>query len=181
MPGCVCSTSVFPLLLGINGNACVPEMAIPFPMFANSRISLTCRFVRKKDCDNDYQEKKLVGSRDHKNRKFDFDKLIEVTSTVTRNLNKVIDVNQYPVETARNSNLRHRPIGLGVQGLADTFILLGLPFDSPEAKQLNKCAFKRLVAFEDRCVCTLSLVPALADLQLLHQEETDCTAHTKIS
>jgi ribonucleoside-diphosphate reductase subunit M1 len=96
--------------------------------------------VRKKDCGSEYQEKKLVGSRDHKHRMFDFDKLVEVTSTVTRNLNKVIDVNQYPVETARTSNLRHRPIGLGVQGLADAFILLGLPFDSEEAKQLNKCA-----------------------------------------
>jgi ribonucleoside-diphosphate reductase subunit M1 len=63
---------------------------------------------------------------------FDFDRLAEVTSTVTRNLNKIIDVNYYPVEPARRSNMRHRPIGLGVQGLADTFLLLGMPFDSPE-------------------------------------------------
>ena len=96
--------------------------------------------MRQKDLPATHQAKKLMGSRDHKNRMFDFDKLIEVTSTVTRNLNKVIDINHYPVETARNSNMRHRPIGLGVQGLADTFILLGLPFDSPEAQQLNKCA-----------------------------------------
>jgi ribonucleotide reductase alpha subunit len=89
---------------------------------------------------------------------FDFDKLIEVTSTVTRNLNKVIDVNQYPVETARNSNLRHRPIGLGVQGLADTFILLGLPFDSPDAKQLNKYALRWLVTFEYVCASGVALV-----------------------
>lgn len=56
----------------------------------------------------------------------------QVTAIVTANLNKIIDINYYPVESARISNLRHRPIGIGVQGLADTFILLGLPFDSPE-------------------------------------------------
>lgn len=54
---------------------------------------------------------------------------------VTRNLNKIIDINYYPVETARRSNMRHRPIGLGVQGLADTFLLLGMPFDSPEVRE----------------------------------------------
>jgi ribonucleoside-diphosphate reductase subunit M1 len=54
---------------------------------------------------------------------------------VTRNLNKIIDINYYPVETARRSNMRHRPIGLGVQGLADTFLLLGMPFDSPEVRK----------------------------------------------
>lgn len=58
----------------------------------------------------------------------------QVTAIVTVNLNKIIDVNHYPVETARRSNLRHRPIGIGVQGLADAFILLGMPFDSPEVK-----------------------------------------------
>ena len=56
----------------------------------------------------------------------------QVTAIVTSNLNKIIDVNYYPVETAKRSNLRHRPIGIGVQGLADTFILLGMPFDSLE-------------------------------------------------
>lgn len=80
-----------------------------------------------------------MGSLDHANRMFDFEKLASVVSTVARNLNKVIDINYYPVETARRSNMRHRPIGLGVQGLADTFILLGLPFDSDEAQQLNRC------------------------------------------
>ena len=55
-----------------------------------------------------------------------------MTATVTFNLNKIIDVNHYPMETAKTSNLRHRPIGIGVQGLADAFILLGMPFDSPE-------------------------------------------------
>jgi len=70
--------------------------------------------------------------------KFDHQKLYEVTYVATKNLNKVIDVNYYPVEEARNSNMRHRPIGLGVQGLADIFILLRMPFDSEEAKGLNR-------------------------------------------
>jgi len=69
--------------------------------------------------------------------KFDHDKLYEVTYQVTLNLNKVIDHNYYPVEEARYSNMRHRPVGLGVQGLADAFILLRMPFESKEAKQLN--------------------------------------------
>jgi len=64
--------------------------------------------------------------------------LYEITKVVTCNLNKVIDVNYYPVEEARNSNMRHRPIGIGVQGLADAFILLRMPFDSEEARGLNK-------------------------------------------
>lgn len=61
----------------------------------------------------------------------------QVTKIVTTNLNKIINVNYYPVETARRSNLRHRPIGIGVQGLADTFILLGMAFDSPEVSQVQ--------------------------------------------
>ncbi|MBK7797330.1 MAG: ribonucleoside-diphosphate reductase subunit alpha [Saprospiraceae bacterium] len=69
--------------------------------------------------------------------RFDFDKLIEVTRVVTRNLNKIIDINYYPIPEARNSNLRHRPIGIGVQGLADAFIKLRLPFDSEGARKLN--------------------------------------------
>ncbi|XP_019177265.1 PREDICTED: ribonucleoside-diphosphate reductase large subunit-like isoform X5 [Ipomoea nil] len=86
------------------------------------------------------QPSKLVGSRGSINRYFDFDKLAEVTAIVTTNLNKIIDVNFYPVETAKNSNLRHRPIGIGVQGLADTFILLGMAFDSPEVNYLDATA-----------------------------------------
>ena len=69
--------------------------------------------------------------------KFDHKKLYDITKVVTRNLNKVIDVNYYPVEEAKNSNMRHRPIGIGVQGLADAFIMLRMPFDSPEARGLN--------------------------------------------
>ncbi len=75
---------------------------------------------------------------------FDHDKLFDVTYKVTRNLNKVIDRNYYPVVEARNSNMRHRPVGLGVQGLADAFIMLRLPFDSEEAKQLNKDIFETM-------------------------------------
>lgn len=131
-------------------------------------------------------------------RYFDFEKLREVTHIITENLNKIIDINFYPAETARRSNLRHRPIGIGVQvilmllrcsaeiaaklqigmlscpfchlfsdfeqqdhvlcmvnvqGLADTFILLGMPFDSPEAKQLNKEIFETIYfgALEQSC------------------------------
>jgi len=76
--------------------------------------------------------------------KFDHDKLYEVTYQVTKNLNKIIDNNYYPVEEARNSNVRHRPIGLGVQGLADAFILLRLPFESDKAKLLNKEIFETI-------------------------------------
>ncbi|CAK9179261.1 unnamed protein product [Ilex paraguariensis] len=100
------------------------------------------RYVREKGVPMEAQPSKLVGSRGSKNRYFDFDKLAEVTAVVTTNLNKIIDVNYYPVETAQRSNLRHRPIGIGVQGLADTFILLGMPFDSPEAQKLNKDIFE---------------------------------------
>jgi ribonucleoside-diphosphate reductase alpha subunit len=76
--------------------------------------------------------------------KFDHDKLYEITKVATRNLNKVIDINYYPVEEARKSNMRHRPIGLGVQGLADAFIMLRMPFDSEEARGLNKDIFETI-------------------------------------
>ena len=72
------------------------------------------------------------------NEKFDHQKLFDVTYVVTKNLNRIIDRNFYPVEEARRSNMRHRPIGIGVQGLADAFILLRMPFDSNDAKKLNK-------------------------------------------
>lgn len=75
---------------------------------------------------------------------FDHDKLFEVTYQVTKNLNRIIDNNYYPVEEARTSNLKHRPIGLGVQGLADVFILLRLPFESELAKVLNKNIFETI-------------------------------------
>tara|TARA_B100001778_G_scaffold333013_1_gene340606 strand:+ start:1850 stop:4234 length:2385 start_codon:yes stop_codon:yes gene_type:complete len=75
---------------------------------------------------------------------FNHQLLYDVTYHATGNLNRVIDVNYYPVEEARNSNMRHRPIGLGVQGLADTFAMLGLSFESPEAKVLNKEIFETI-------------------------------------
>lgn len=75
---------------------------------------------------------------------FDHDKLFEVTYQATVNLNRIIDGNFYPVEEARNSNMRHRPIGLGVQGLADAFIMMRFPFESEEAKALNREIFETI-------------------------------------
>lgn len=81
---------------------------------------------------------------DYNEGRYDFKKLHEVTMVVVRNLNKIIDVNFYPVPEARNSNMRHRPIGVGVQGLADAFLALRMPFESPEACQLNKQIFETI-------------------------------------
>ena len=75
---------------------------------------------------------------------FDFAKLYEVARVVTRNLNRVIDRNFYPTEAAKKSNLRHRPIAIGVQGLADVFMMLGLSFDDPKARELNKGIFEAI-------------------------------------
>ena len=75
---------------------------------------------------------------------FDYQQLHENTKILTRNLNKVIDVTYYPVETAERSNRKHRPIGIGVQGLADVFIMCRIPFDSPEAKQMNIAIFETI-------------------------------------
>ena len=75
---------------------------------------------------------------------FDYDKLHEVTKTVTKNLNRVIDRNFYPVESARLSNMKHRPIGLGVQGLSDVFILCGLEFDCEESRLMNAHIFETI-------------------------------------
>lgn len=75
---------------------------------------------------------------------FDFQKLYEVTKVVTRNLNRIIDINYYPVPEAENSNKRHRPIGLGIQGLADAFIMMRYAFDSEEAQKLNRDIFETI-------------------------------------
>ena len=83
-------------------------------------------------------------SEDGKTQVYDFIKLHEVAKVIAKNLNSVIDRNYYPVETARRSNMRHRPIALGVQGLADTFMMLRIPFDSEEARQLNIQIFETL-------------------------------------
>ena len=70
-------------------------------------------------------------------KSFDFEKLIKVTKVITYNLNKIIDKNFYPVKEAENSNMKHRPIGIGVQGLADVFAMLEIPYDSQQALELN--------------------------------------------
>jgi ribonucleotide reductase alpha subunit len=88
-----------------------------------------------------------------KNGEYDFQKLHDVVKVVAYNLNRIIDVNYYPVKEAERSNMRHRPIGVGVQGLADAFMALRLPFDSPEARQLNLQIFETIyhAAIESSC------------------------------
>lgn len=93
---------------------------------------------------------------DEPKKEFDFHKLYEVTKVVTKNLNKVIDVNFYPVQEAKNSNFRHRPIGIGVQGLADTFAKMRMPFESPEAMQLNKDIFETMYYASVESSCELA-------------------------
>ena len=85
-----------------------------------------------------------VREKDKKLRRYDFKFLYEVVYQATVNLNQVIDVNFYPTPETKNSNLKHRPIGLGVQGLADTFVMMGLPFESEEARKLNKDIFETI-------------------------------------
>ena len=87
---------------------------------------------------------------------YDFGRLHEVTQVVCRNLNKIIDNNHYPVEEAKRSNFRHRPIAVGVQGLADVFLALRLPFDSPEAKQLNIQIFETIYHASLTASCDLA-------------------------
>ena len=75
---------------------------------------------------------------------YNFQKLHDIAKVVAFNLNRIIDVNYYPIPEARRSNMRHRPIGIGVNGLADAFMALRMPFDSPEARQLNKQIFETI-------------------------------------
>ncbi len=89
---------------------------------------------------------------------FDFQKLYEVTKIVARNLNKVIDVNYYPIVEARNSNMRHRPVGIGVQGLADAFCKMGLPFESPEARKLNSDIFETIYFGAVEASCEMAAI-----------------------
>jgi len=86
-------------------------------------------------------------------RTFDFNKLLEVTRVITRNLNRIIDINYYPLEEAKRSNMRNRPIGIGVQGLADALILMRYPFDSESAQKLNKEIFETIYygALKESC------------------------------
>jgi ribonucleoside-diphosphate reductase alpha subunit len=81
---------------------------------------------------------------DEETKQFNYDKLHEVTKVVTNNLNKVIDINFYPTEKTKLSNIKNRPIGIGVQGLADTFVLMDIPFHSDEAKKINKLIFETM-------------------------------------
>merc|ERR1719428_485955 len=91
-----------------------------------------------------------------KDEPYDFDGLYNVTKVATRNLNKVIDRNYYPVQEARASNMRHRPIGLGVQGLADAFLLMRLPFESEAAKTLNTDIFETIYFGACEASCELA-------------------------
>merc|ERR1719258_108611 len=91
-----------------------------------------------------------------KDEPFDFDGLYRVTKVATRNLNKVIDRNYYPVQEARASNMRHRPIGLGVQGLADAFMVMRLPFESDAAKKLNEDIFETIYFAACEASCELA-------------------------
>ncbi len=88
--------------------------------------------------------------------KFNHQKLFDVTTQITRNLNRIIDLNYYPVEEARYSNMKNRPIGIGVQGLADTFFKLRLPFDSEEARQVNKEIFETIYFAAVSASCDLA-------------------------
>lgn len=93
---------------------------------------------------------------DKETRTFNHEKLHAITKMITRNLNKVIDRNFYPTEAARRSNMRHRPIGIGVQGLADVFILLGLPFDSEKSRDLNAHIFETMYHASLEASCELA-------------------------
>jgi len=98
-----------------------------------------------------------IDGEDRARSTYDFQRLYEVTKVATKNLNKVIDLNFYPVEEARRSNMRHRPIGLGVQGLADAFLMLRLPFESEGAKKLNEDIFETIYFAACEASCELAL------------------------
>merc|ERR1711990_460947 len=87
---------------------------------------------------------------------YDFQGLYDVTKVVTKNLNKVIDRNYYPIEEARQSNMRHRPIGIGVQGLADAYLIMKLPFESEGAKRLNEDIFETIYFAAVEASCELA-------------------------
>jgi len=92
----------------------------------------------------------------HDGQPYDFQGLYEVTKVATRNLNKVIDRNFYPVPEARRSNMRHRPVGLGVQGLADAFLILRMPFESDQARRLNEDIFETIYFAACEASCELA-------------------------
>jgi len=112
------------------------------------------KFVRDKE-KSDTKET-LYGSIEGKTRIFDFDKLEAITQQLCLNLNRIIDINSYPIYTAKYSNLKNRPIGIGVQGLADTFVLLDMPFESEDAKNLNKDIFECMYFSALKASCNLA-------------------------
>lgn len=99
----------------------------------------------------------LASFADENTKTYDFQKLYEVTKVVTKNLNKVIDVNFYPIPEAQLSNKRHRPIGIGVQGLADAFAKMRFPFESPEAMKLNKDIFETMYYASLEASCEVAM------------------------
>ena len=99
----------------------------------------------------------FVDTSDPENPKFDYDKLHEVTKVVTYNLNQIIDVNYYPTEKTRRSNMRHRPIGIGIQGLADVFMLMNIAFTSDEAKKINHRIFETIYHGAVQQSCQMAL------------------------
>ena len=102
---------------------------------------------RNLEKDTEMEHKNIGGYTDVLNilrSTFNYEKLHDVTKTVVENLNKVIDINFYPTPKTKTSNMRHRPIGLGVQGLADTFMILEYAFESDEAVELNKKIFETI-------------------------------------
>jgi ribonucleoside-diphosphate reductase alpha chain len=124
-------------------------------------------------------------------KQFDYDKLHQVTKVVTNNLNRVIDINFYPTEKTERSNFRHRPIGIGVQGLADTFVLMDIAFHSEQAKEVNKLIFETIyhAALEksnelslERCIVLKNmlsdLVPRSKLLDYINKFEYDCLKRT---
>ena len=108
-----------------------------------------------------------------KTKLFDYDKLHEVAKVVTNNLNKVIDVNFYPTEKTKRSNMLHRPIGIGVQGLADAFILMDIPFHSEEAKTVNKLIFETI--YHAALEKSNEIAIAIKEIYLSQVELTDHT------
>jgi len=111
----------------------------------------------------------------HETKTFDYNKLHEVTKVVTNNLNKVIDINFYPTEKTKRSNMKHRPIGIGIQGLADTFVLLDLPFHSDEAKEVNKLIFETIYhgALERSNEISIELKNNITKIPLRHVDIMD--------
>ena len=116
----------------------------------------------------------------NENKEFDYEKLHEVTKVVTYNLNKVIDINYYPTEKTRRSNLLHRPIGIGVQGLADVFAIMKLSFCCDEAKKINKMIFETIyhAAIETSLELSIARTEDMREITRLHEKNNIYTNPT---